>query len=94
MILRPRGHNALVDHSRTITRTGDRRRAREGEKPFLFPALQCDRPLSSGARFGFAGPDAVSIDGVRNFGAGSAAAFVGGGRWRETFGLRLRLSSR
>jgi hypothetical protein len=62
MILRPRWHNALADQSRTITRTGDRTRAREGEKPFLFLALQCDRPLSSRARFGFAGPDAVSID--------------------------------
>src|SRR5260370_22951352 len=34
----------------TITRTG-KRRVRGSAKPFLFIALQCDRPLEPGARF-------------------------------------------
>jgi transcriptional regulator of acetoin/glycerol metabolism len=61
VILGPRWHNAVVDPSRTITRTGGRRGTREAGKPFLFLVLRCDRPLSSGARFSFAGADAVTI---------------------------------
>jgi transcriptional regulator with PAS, ATPase and Fis domain len=46
--------------SSTITRTG-RRRARGSAKPFLFVALQCDRPLEPGARFCIGDADIVSI---------------------------------
>jgi len=46
---------------RTITKTGERRRAHDAAKPFLTILLQCDRPLQPGARFCIGDTEAVSI---------------------------------
>jgi DNA-binding NtrC family response regulator len=47
--------------SGTITRTGARRRSRDGHVPFLFVALRCDRPLSRGARIAIGNAASVII---------------------------------
>ena len=49
-----------MDATRTITRTG-RRRSKEAGKPFLFVALQCDRPAAGGARIALDDAELVVI---------------------------------
>jgi len=51
----------MIDESRTVTQTHEKKVAVRLEQPYLFLNFQCDRPLQKGARFSLAAVDRVNV---------------------------------